>query len=231
MRITSSADQQKIDWDGLTMLSLSILSIILSGGLLWFLHFLHIYRTAKESPHTPHSSKTTSWILFGKQLKSNQIDTDYRQRLKTILRLSPLIDKQTSIFLLGGITTPNNTSEARAALKFLLKKAPKLSENLILEEQSRNTLENLKQARTALKKENKTLDVHLITNRYHLHRCQTIADQLGFNVQLIAAEIKWELNFRNILKLAEEAFFLNWYYTATFTSKLFKNQRMLNKIH
>jgi uncharacterized SAM-binding protein YcdF (DUF218 family) len=210
------------------MLILAVLSLVLSGGLFWLWRVLQIVHTARHAPAQPPNFMH-AWIVFGKQLHNDLPDADFQQRLQRILRLTKEVPVPQSIFLLGGKTGSNNVTEAQAAEDYLLISDPNLQPYLLLEEGSRNTLENLKQARDYLPE--RTLPVALISNRYHLHRCMVMAKGLGLNPLPVAAEAHWQATASNLLKIALEGFFVHWYHTGAFISKLLNNQRMLNKIH
>ncbi len=225
MRLTSSASQQGVDWDGLLMLVLSTLFILATLGLSWLWLIFKTYRTAQQAP-TP-SQIQRPLIVFGKQLHHNQIDNDYRARLQRVLALQT----DQPIFVLGGITAPNSVSEAKAGETFLLHRQPSLESQLILEESSRNTLENLKQARLFLARQDNPLQVDLLSNRYHLYRCQALAKGLGFDVTLVAAEDRLDGHWTNCYKIFMEAFFSHWYHTGARVSRWLNNKRMLAKIH
>lgn len=229
MRLTSSAAQQrkKIDRDGLFTLSLSIFFIGISLGLSWLYVARQTYLTAKKAASI--STAKSPLIVFGKQLTDNQIDMDYQLRLDRTLVLIEQVPAD-SIILLGGITHDNQISESEAGQSYLLRQHPDLSNRLILEKASQNTLENLRQAKQYLLARQQTLDVRLVSNRYHLHRCKRIATELGFNVEIIAAETKFVFSWQNGYKIVIEGFFYHWYHTGAFIGRLFNNQRMLSKI-
>jgi len=227
LRLTSSAALQKIDKDGLFTLSLSIFFIIITLGLSWFYVTRQIFLTAKKASSTSHSN--TPLIVFGKQLTQNQIDTDYQLRLDRTLILIEQAPTD-SIILLGGMTHDNQLCESEAAQCYLLQQHPDLSSRLILEKTSRNTLENLRQAKQYLRARQQTLDVRLVSNRYHLYRCKRIATQLEFNAEIVAAETHFVFSWQNGYKIVIEGFFYHWYHTGAFISHLLNNQRMLSKI-
>nr|WP_246261820.1 YdcF family protein [Thiomicrorhabdus cannonii] len=210
------------------MLILAVLSLVLSGGLFWLWRVLQIARTARHAPAQPPNS-LYAWILFGKQLHNDLPDADFQRRLQGVLRLAEHQPLPPAIVLLGGKTGSNRLSEAQAAADYLLTCRPALQPALLLEEASRNTLENLKQARDYLPERN--LPVALISNRYHLHRCMIMAGRLGLNAVPVAAEAQWQATPAALLKIALEGFFVHWYHTGAFISKRLNNQRMLNKIH
>lgn len=227
MRLTASADEQGFDWDGLLMLVLSCLVILGTAGLSWLWLVHRTRQTANgASRHYPGDIPI---IVFGKQLRKNLPDDDYQARLNRILH-TDFRSETPSIFLLGGLTPPNTLSEAKAGQHYLLAKSPGLAKHLILEEASRNTLENLKQARLCLRQRQQPLEAALLSNRYHLHRCRLLAEGLGFSTQLLAAEDPGTDRF-NGYKIFIEAFFSHWYHTGARLSRWLKIQRMLTKIH
>ncbi|MDG4811612.1 YdcF family protein [Hydrogenovibrio sp. 3SP14C1] len=227
MRLTSSAAQQKIDKDGLLTLSLSIFFIGISLGLSWLYVTRQTYLTAKKASSI--SASKSPLIVFGKQLTENQIDTDYQLRLDRTLVLIEQVPTD-SIILLGGITHDNQISESEAGQSYLLRQHPDLSNRIIIEKASQNTLENLRHAKQYLLARQQTLDVRLVSNRYHLHRCKRIATEMGFNTEIIAAETNFVFSWQNGYKIVIEGFFYHWYHTGAFISRLFNNQRMLSKI-
>ncbi|MDG6774327.1 YdcF family protein [Thiomicrorhabdus sp. ZW0627] len=231
MRLTSSATQEGIDWDGLLMLSLSILSALLTFGFFWFWRAFQCYRIAQSAETSLPDKTSIPLIVFGKQLHENRMDEDFKTRLNRVSTLQNTIHPDQKIFLLGGITNQNTVSEAQAGADALLAEHPELSDKLVLEESSRNTLENLKQARIYLNEHNLPLQAGLITNRYHLNRCQVMAKGLGLDGTLIAAEDDFVADFQNLYKIFMEAFFIHWYHTGSFISRWLNNKRMLSKIH
>ncbi len=227
MSLTSFPSQEKVDWDGILMLFLSILWGVATLGFAWFFQYRRVLGTAQSCFEQPVI--TSSWLVFGKQLQQEQIGEEYRQRLDRVIESAPLLQPQL-VVLQGGVTQGNTISEAEAGQAYLLSQAFNLSFNLILEASSKNTLENLKQTRDYLQAHQRGLKVCLVSNRYHLHRCAVMAENLGFDVEFLPAEKRWELNCQSFLNLLLEAFFLNWYWTGRVVSQLLKNQRMLDKI-
>lgn len=210
------------------MLILAVLALVLSAGLFWAWRAAQTYQTARRADaHSPPPMH--AWMVFGKQLQHNLPDSDFEVRLQALLRLSQPPALPHAIFLLGGKTGHNTLSEAQAAADYLLTCRPELQPLLVLEEASRNTLENLKQARDYLPE--RTLPVALISNRYHLHRCVLMAKGLGLNALPIAAEPHWHATPAVLLKTAVEGFFVHWYHTGAFISQRLNHPRMLNKIH
>lgn len=227
MSITSDPTQNKVDWDGIFLLFLSILWGIGTLGIAWYVQIWRILRTSKSCFSQPLVANV--WIVFGKKLQQDKIDATYRQRLDRVIENTATFSPQL-VILQGGVTKRNTISEAKAGKAYLQSQIFNLNFQLILESSSRNTLENLKQTRNYLQTHQRALNVCLISNRYHLHRCAVIAKNLGFNVEFLPAEKHWVLNCQQLSNVLLEAFFLNWYWTGRVVSQLLKNKRMLDKI-
>jgi len=215
------------------MLSFSLIwaTVLLGLPLIW--QFFRAYNVASKTALPKQATGT--WIIFGKKLQHNQVDLEYKQRITAAYQALENHHPKTLIFQ-GGVTQKNTLSEAQAGLKYFnslfteTQSLQKKNVKLLLEDRSKNTLENLKQTRKLLFEQQEPLNVVLISNRYHLLRCSIIAKNLGFSTELLPAENDWTLNLRQVYKILLESIFLNWYSTGKFVSLLLNNKRMLNKI-
>ncbi|WP_157760466.1 YdcF family protein [Thiomicrorhabdus arctica] len=192
---------------------------------------MKVYQVAKTAQPT---FQHEIWILFGKQLNKNQPDTEFKQRLNTVIDWLP-IEKPKCLILQGGIICKNTLSEAQAGQAYLFNSSKFISAyrdttSLILEDRSKNTLQNLKYTREYLQQTKLPLNVTLISNRYHLLRCSVMAKNMGFSTRCLPAEKEWHLNLTQVYKILLEAFFLNWYCTGRFVSQLLNNEKILHKI-
>lgn len=160
------------------------------------------------------------------QLSAGKPNPDFRLRLERAIRLH----QQTGcrLLLMGGVTGSATISEAAAGRQFLLDRgiAPAA---LILEDGSRNTLENLHNSRERLRRGN-IQRYALTTNRYHLARCQALANGLGLSPALCAAEERFILHPSIWPRLLLEAFYLHWYHTGKLWSRLTRNRHSLSRI-
>lgn len=213
------------------MLSLSLLWVLSTLGIVLVWYATKVYHVAKTAKPT---FQNDIWILFGKQLNENQLDIEFKQRLNAVIDWLS-IEKPKCIILQGGITGKNSLSEAQAGQAYLFN-SPKFitlysdATSLILEDTSKNTLENLRHTREYLQQAKLPLNVTLISNRYHLLRCSVMAENMGFSAICLPAEKEWTLDLTQVYKILLEAFFLNWYCTGKFVSKLLSNERILHKI-
>ena len=112
---------------------------------------------------------------------------------------------------------------------------------LQLEAQSRDTLQNLRNARELLHGAARRVmaggagkdalpRVTLLSNRYHLARCALFARQLGFDCELCAAEPHLPLGPRTLLRLAGEAAYVCWSDLGTRWARLIGPRRMLARV-
>lgn len=212
------------DLDGLLTLLLSGTLIILSFGMTYFLAFAHILFTATKA--ICDNKNTQHIVILGKKLNNDLPDNDYRQRLdRALSTIGFTTNKQ--VYILGGITGCAGISEAQAGQNYLEENNIQAG-NIFLEEESRNTLENMKHFMEC----SNIADKHicLITNRYHLARASIMAQGFGFVVEKCAAEDRYTPGLIATLVLLAEAFHLHWYLTGRAYAKLTHNQRMLSRI-
>jgi len=219
-------DYQGLDWDSLFTFLLTLLIIGGTLGLSLLVFYLHAWWIARSS----HYDKPTDscLLVFGKRLQQGSVDTDYRFRLDRTAGFL-MQNSQTRVILLGGSPMHESLSEARAGLDYLEAKGLGSPERIRLEEHSRNTLENLRQARKILQKDN-CRDLLLITNRYHLARSSMIANSLGLEHLICPAEAQFSLTGEVLGKLIFEAFYMLWFSTGKTWARLIGSQRMLKRV-
>lgn len=212
------------DYDGLFTLSLSTTLILFSFGSTYLLTFVHILLTAIKAGCD--NKKSQNIVILGKKLNNNLPDSDYRQRLDRALSI---ISKATSnkVHIFGGITGDASISEARAGQNYLEENGIKTND-IYLEEKSRDTLENMRQLKKYTAKQNEY--IILITNRYHLARACIMAQGYGFIVEKCAAEDRYKPGYLATLSLFIESFYLHWYLTGRTYARLTHNKRMLSRI-
>lgn len=208
----------KKDHDALFVLAISLLVMPLTLGIfyLWLLAVV-IYKATRTPAIAAYRSATC--LVFGKKLRKDKPDVEYRARLDRLLQCG----FQTAI-LMGG-QTGGSVSEAQAGCDYLLARGLD-KQTMHLETDSQNTLENLKNARQLLGRQ----DIIIISNRYHLARCSILASSLGIRHQLCAAENSFRCDPATLLKCLLETFYLHWFFSGKCWAMLTRNQRMLNKL-
>ena len=199
---------------------------VLSAGLVYCGYFVHVLRTARRAPTRPRRARTL--LLFGKHAPQGRIDLDFEARLDravSLWREAP----PAHVLLLGG-GAANEPTEAEIARRELLARGVAQDAPLHLEATSRDTLQNLRNARDLLRATAALPRVALLSNRYHLARCALFARQLGFDWELCAAEPHLRLTPRTLLRLAGEAAYVCWIDLGTRWARFTRNDRMLARV-
>lgn len=206
-------------------LAVTALACAASGGLVYLAYLVHTILVAARAraPDAPPGVV----LVFGKRLVAGQPDRDYRLRLARARHLlaSGAVGR---LILLGG-PGASGPSEAAAGWELLREWGVPASAPVLLEDQSSDTLQNLRQAR-ALLGPLAEQPVLLVTNRYHLARCAHLARQLGFEVVLCAAEDRLTWSPAGLLRLAREAGFLCWFDLGTRWARLIGHRRMVETV-
>jgi uncharacterized SAM-binding protein YcdF (DUF218 family) len=211
--------------DGFAVLLLSNLVILLTGGLSLIMLWLRVLQVARDTPCQVDSGGCR--LVPGMRLAGDHVRRDYMLRLSRAVKLYER-EPRRRIMVLGGTTGRGRISEAQAGHDYLRRKGIPADE-IIIEAQSRNTLENLRYIRDLLHRREER-PVVLITNRYHLARSHVLAESLGLEHVLCAAEDVLQLSPLVLLRMLEEAYHLHWFYSGYYWARLTDNQTMLNKI-
>lgn len=212
------------DRDVLHAGAIAAAACVLSAGLVYLGYLVHVVRTARRAPTRPARAQTL--LLFGKHAPRGRIDGDFKARLDraaSLWREAP----PAHVLLLGG-GADDEPSEAEIARRELLARGIADDASLHLEASSRDTLQNLRNARELLRGTRPR--VALLSNRYHLARCALFARQLGFEWELCAAEAQLRLTPRTLLRLAGEAAYVCWADLGTRWARLIGHRRMLARV-
>ncbi len=208
----------------------SLLALLLSGGVVWLAYLIHVWRVAAHSPLAPPRRMVT--LVFGHRLECSLPDRDYRQRLQRALVLTQTA-RTDCLFLLGGCND-GQCSEAAAGHTWLLQHGLPARVRLELEQESSDSLENLRRARRLLREQHADQvglpPVALVTSRYHLARCLMLARRLGFDVAPVAAEDALPHQPRYLLHLLGEASYLMWIDVGMRWADLIGHRRMSARI-
>lgn len=204
---------------------------VLSAGLVYLGYFAHVVRTARRAPTVPDRGDTL--LLFGKHSPGGRLDADFAARIvraADVWRTRP----PRMIVLLGG-SAPGHPAEADVAHAALLAEGVAADAPLRLEKTSRDTLQNLRNARAlladaTLTDATRSGPVVLLSNRYHLARCALFARQLGLEWELCAAEPALRLTPITVFRLAGEAAYVCWIDLGTRWARLIRHRRMLERV-
>jgi vancomycin permeability regulator SanA len=189
------------DRDVLHAGTVAVLACMASAGLVYLGYLVHVWRVARNAPC--EAGRGDCLLLFGKHAPRGEPDRDFARRLDRAVALCR-VRKPRQMVLLGG-GPPGVPSEAEIARLGLFERGLAEESPWLLEAQSRDTLQNLRNARDLLARLDDRGRVTLLSSRYHLARCALFARQLGLDAELVAAEAKLKLDPRMLLRLAGEA--------------------------
>jgi uncharacterized SAM-binding protein YcdF (DUF218 family) len=217
--VTPSKLSGKVDGDARFVLGISILVLFGTAGILLILILIRILYQAKTATCTFPAADSVC-LVFGKRLVDDQPDPEFIARLDRLIACGC-----SSAILMGGQSPGNRISEARAGLEYLRGKGVDLRA-VHLEQDSRSTLENLRNSRELIRNRNAVI----ISNRYHLARCGILAKSFSIRYEICAAEPDFRLDSAIFIKCLSEAFYIHWFYSGKYWATMTRNQRMLNKI-
>jgi vancomycin permeability regulator SanA len=213
------------DRDVLHVGAVALSACVLTAGLVYVGYFVHVLRIARKAPCLPEHGECV--LLFGKHAPQGRVDHDFEARLDRAMALWRA-RPPASVVLLGG-GAPDEASEAEVARQGLLARGLAEDAPLRLEAQSRDTLQNLRNARDLLGAHG-ARRVTLLSSRYHLARCALLARQLGFDWELCAAEPALRLGPRTLARLAGEAAYVCLSDIGTRWARLIGHRRMLDRV-
>jgi uncharacterized SAM-binding protein YcdF (DUF218 family) len=213
------------DTDALHALVVAGIALIASAGLLYLPYLWQVLRTARDAQVAPSLEDVDALLLFGKHSPAAEPDADFRARIECARRQSQRKPSM-AILLLGGGTAPTEAAVAARALR--AGPLPAQCE-LVLEDESRDTLENLRHAQRLLQRRGHGR-VLLVSSRYHLARCARFANNLGIPHRLCAAEESRSLGRKAGVRVLGEAAYLMWIDLGMRWARLIGHRRMLAKV-
>jgi uncharacterized SAM-binding protein YcdF (DUF218 family) len=168
-------------------------------------------------------------LVLGRRLVKDQLTEVYRQRLEHAASLW-LLGVAPRVIVTGGLTGDATRSEAEAGREWLEAQGiPK--EDLLLEDRSQHTLENLFNVREHLRREGwKRLIV--VSDPLHLARALAMAHGLGLDTLGSPARDCPPVpgSFGWWWRATREAFFLLWYDTGMAYSRLIRSEKQLSRV-
>jgi vancomycin permeability regulator SanA len=215
------------DGDVLHAAAITLLAVICSGGLVWLAYLIRVWRVAATSPVQTPACMTT--LVFGCQIIGDQPSPEFQRRLQRALTLarSHCTDH---ILLLGGCSG-GPLSEAAAGAAWLRRQGLPDDVRLELEQDSIDSLENLRHARVLLQASATLLpSVALVTSRYHLARCLMLAHRLGLDGLPVAAEPSLSRHPRYLGRLVLESGYVMCMDLGLRWAQLLGLQRMVDRI-
>jgi len=222
----TTTESAPVGADGYLTFALSNALLLASFGIFWLREVNHVYRVAK-SAQTQVPNRDTI-LVFGLRLENNCASKDFIKRLDRAIKLYQS-GVASRIIVLGGITGKNTVSEAECGKNYLVNIHNIPAKAIYLEDSSRNTLENLFNARKSLLEVTKDQCI-IISNRYHLARSHVIADGLKVNHLICPAEDSFKHSRNNIKRILLEGYLIHWYKVGKAWAIMTKNQKSLDRI-
>ena len=204
------------DRDVLHALGVAVVALVASCGVAYLAYLWRAVRVASRAGTTARGAV----LVFGKHCVDGRPDADFRARLRRVHALAAS-GQAGRVLLLGGGDEP---SEAAVAARELQALGWPDAVPLVLEDQSRDTLENLRHAHAL--RGDADGPAWLLSNRYHLARCALLAECVGLEHALCAAEDDWRFDPR----LFGEAGLLMWIDLGRRWARLIRHERMLAKL-
>jgi len=215
------------DGDVLVAAGVTLLALVGSLGLLYVAHFVRVWRVATLSPVRSRAPQTL--LVFGRKLVGGQLEADFISRLDRA-RVQARDGLAPHVLLLGGRSDGGPISEAEAGRRWLQDGGWPAEVPLTLEQESIDSLENLRHARDILRCDAGLPSVALVTSRYHLARCLYLARRLAFDATPVAAEAAFPGGARYIRRMALEAGYLMWIDMGFRWARLTGNQRVVGRL-
>lgn len=214
------------DTDALQGLVVALVLLAASGGLLYVYYVFRVWNIARRAPAWPalDAQRPARLLLFGKRCEDGEPDADFQQRIQRSLALAGRYPRL-QLLLLGGGPHP---TEAEVAARELRAAGLGEAARITLEDQSRDTLENLRHARGLLQQGEG--EVLLLSSRYHLARCSLFAQWLGIEHRVCAAEERWAPTWSERGRLLLEAGYMAWVDAGRGWARLIRSERMLAKM-
>jgi uncharacterized SAM-binding protein YcdF (DUF218 family) len=215
------------DRDVLHSLAVAGAACIASLGVVYAGYFLHVLRVAQRAPVVPAEGRRV--LLFGKHAPDGRLDADFSARIARAAQLWRDRPPETMLLLGGG--ADGTAAEAAIARDALLALGVPADARLVIEDRSRDTLQNLRNARALLlRRDGDDGGVTLLSNRYHLARCALFARGLGLRWELCAAEPSLPRRPETLWRIAGEAAYVCWVDIGTRWARLIRHRRMLAKV-
>ena len=215
------------DRDVLHVATVAAAACLLSLGLVYVGYFVHVLRIARNAPC--HPERGDCLLVFGKYAPGGRLDGDFEARIARTLAVWAARPPQALLLLGGG--PDEGPTEAELARTALLARGLAADAPLWLEARSRDTLQNLRNARVLLAEDLRHAGrVTLVSSRYHLARCALFARQMGLDWELCAAEPAWRWRPAEVWRVATEAGYVCLTDLGTRWARLIGHRRMLDRV-
>ncbi|WP_369717496.1 YdcF family protein [Leptotrichia sp. HSP-536] len=165
-----------------TIITVIKISIIIFVFLFCFVQYFIIKEYITDRKSVNENKKVDYVIILGARVKGEKPTKSLMERIKAAteyLKKNP----EVKVIATGGQGKNENVAEGLAIKRELLKNG--ISEDrIILENKSKNTVENFRFSLEKIKKtedeKNRKIKVLIVTNDYHIFRSKNIAKKVGF---------------------------------------------------
>lgn len=152
-----------------------------------------IIMSIKAAKHIPKFDKDFV-IILGCQIKRDGTLTKLlKGRVDRAIEFSKMQKEKTGKDIIfvpsGGKGNDEVISEAQAMKNYLIEQGIK-EENILIEDKSKNTFENIKFSNEIIKDKNKNSQIAFSTTNYHVFRAGTIASNQNINIEGMGAKTK-----------------------------------------
>ena len=212
--------------DGYFTFLLSNCVIVLLGGTSYLWQLRHVLLSARCAG-TRAKGQRILVVLGARLSKAGQPTADFVARLDRAYSLW-LENNARVVVVAGGTSRKLCLSEGECGKRYLTGRGMP-SEQVLVEERSHHTLENLRNVSELIRKDGAS-QFAMITNRYHLPRSEVIALGMGMKPVLCAAEGASKPSVRHLPRLLLEAYYVHWYRVGALWSRLVRNDKSLARI-
>lgn len=172
------------------------LDICINGSLSYFytLIIATLYCNIKAANHIPSYNQDFIIILGSKIKKDGSLTPLLQGRVDKALSFGNKqyeISKKEIVYIpSGGKGTDETTSEAEAIKNYLISKDIK-EKQIMIEDKSTSTIENMKFSKSIIEKVNNNAKVCFSTTNYHVFRSGVIANEQGLDCEGMGSKTKW----------------------------------------
>ena len=172
------------------------LDICINATLSYFytLIIATLYCNVKAASHIPSFDKDFIIILGSKVRGDGRLTPLLKGRVDKAIEFAKMQYEATKkkIYYVpsGGKGNDENIAEAKAIKEYLLKKGIN-EDDIIIEDKSTSTYENMKFSKNKIDKLNKDAKISFATTNYHVFRSGIIANNQGIDVEGVGSKTKW----------------------------------------
>ncbi len=173
-----------------------LMDVVINASLSYFYTIIiaTLYCNIMAARHTPKYDKDYVIILGCMVGKDGSLTPLLKSRVDKAIEFAKKQKEETGkdiIFIpSGGKGKDEVISEAEAMKKYLLKQGIK-RKNIIIENKSTSTIENMKYSNSIIIKAKKDAKISFSTTNYHVFRSGVIASNMGIDCEGMGSKTKW----------------------------------------